>query len=173
MLCMLVLLLSGARLLAQSAPTAEFPKGFVATINLQQGVVSTLKSPPDHYQIGLNFNPQYTIIPSRLRIGVLAAGIYTQGRWTAQAGPNVALRLCDMTAGVFGSVLNLQLVAGHYWGAYKQKLAGGGLQLEIAQAFTLGITTYRDYGNDQWWMQSTLGINILGFKRKSSDPFTP
>jgi hypothetical protein len=167
------LLLSFTSSFAQNEPSPEFPKGFVAYLNLQQGVVSDFKTTPDYYQVGLTFNPQYTIVPSRLRIGLLAGGLYTQGRWTVQGGPNVALRLFDMTAGVFGSALNVQLLAGHYWGAFKQKLVGGGLQLEIAQAFTIGVTAYRDYGNDQWWLQSAIGVNIFGFKRKPSDPFNP
>jgi len=167
------LLCAGLTSSAQSASTPEFPKGFVGYLNLQQGVVSDFKTTPDFYQIGFTFNPQYTIVASRLRLGAQAGGHYTQGRWGVQAGPTAALRLFDMRAGVFGTVLNVQLTAGHFWGSFKQKLAGGGVQAEIFQLFNLAFTGYRDYGNDQWWIQSSLGFNIIKPKKKSSDPFNP
>lgn len=158
---------------SQATATPEFPRGFTGYLNLQQGVVSDFRTTPDYYQIGAAFNPQYTVWPSRLRAGLQLAGIYTQGRWSAQAGPTVALRLFDMRAGVFGTVLNVQLTAGHFWGSYKQKLAGGGIQAEIFQLFNLAFTGYRDYGNNQWWLQSSLGFNLIRPKKKSSDPFNP
>lgn len=167
------LLCTGLPSSAQSTSTPEFPKGFVGYLNLQQGVVSDFKTTPDFYQIGFTFNPQYTIVPSRLRLGAQVGAHYTQGRWGVQAGPTAALRLFDMRAGVFGTVLNVQLTAGHFWGSFKQKLAGGGVQAEIFQLFNLAFTGYRDYGNDQWWIQSTLGFNIIKPKKKSSDPFNP
>ena len=169
----ILLLLSAATLQAQQESTPEFPKGFVGYLNLQQGLVSDFKTTGDHYQIGFTFNPQYTLVPSRLRLGAQLGAIYTQGRWGVQGGPTVALRLFDMRAGVFGTILNVQLMAGHYWGSFNQKLAGGGIQAEIFQLFNLSFSGYRDYGNDQWWLQSSLGFNLLRPRKKSSDPFTP
>ena len=169
----ILLFLSTTTLWAQQESTPEFPKGFVGYLNLQQGLVSGFKTTGDNYQIGFTFNPQYTIVPSRLRLGVQLGAIYTQGRWGVLAGPTVALRLFDMRAGVFGTVLNVQLMVGHYWGSFNQKLAGGGIQAELFQLFNLAFSGYRDYGNDQWWLQSSIGFNILRPKKKSSDPFTP
>lgn len=158
---------------AQSTATPEFPKGFTGYLNLQQGLVSDFKTTPDFYQIGFSFSPQYTVLPGRLRLGVQVSGIYTMGRWSLQAGPDAALRLFDLRVGVFGTVANIQLVAGHFWGTHDQKLAGGGLQAEIFQLFSLAFTGYRDYGNDRWWLQSSLGFNLIRPKKKSSDPFHP
>lgn len=156
---------------AQSSP--EFPQGFTGYLSLQQGVVSDFSTSADYYQIGFTFNPQYTIIPGRLRLGLQGGAHYTQGRWAAQAGPTAAVRLFDMKAGVFGTVLNVQLTAGHFWGSFRQKLAGGGLQAEIFQLFTVAFSGYRDYGNDQWWLQSSLGFNLIRPRKQSSDPFNP
>jgi hypothetical protein len=172
-LVLFALLTLPSKSFSQQTSTPEFPKGFVGYLDLQQGLVSDFKTTPDYYQVGFTFNPQYTIVPSRLRIGVQVGALYTQGRWGVQAGPTVALRLWDMRAGVFGTVLNTQLIAGHYWGSFGQKLVGGGLQAEIVQLFNLSFTGYRDYGNGQWWLQSSLGFNILHPKKKSSDPFNP
>lgn len=151
--------------------TPEFPKGYVGYLNLQQGLVSDFETSPDAYQIGFTFNPQYTVLPGLLRIGALGAGIYTQHRWHAQVGPTVALRLFDIKAGAFGTLVNVQLTAAHLWGSHGQKLAGGGLQAEIFQLFALSFTGYRDYGNDQWWLQSAIGFNILKPRKRPSDPF--
>lgn len=170
---LIIFLFASFPLFAQQASTPEFPKGFVGYLDLQQGLVSDFKTTPDYYQIGFTFNPQYTVIPSRLRVGVQVGGIYTMGRWGVQAGPTAALRLCDMRAGVFGTVLNVQLIAGHYWGSFNQKLVGGGVQTEIVQLFNLAFTGYRDYGNGHWWLQTGLGFNLIRPKKKSSDPFTP
>ncbi|WP_118950656.1 hypothetical protein [Taibaiella helva] len=154
--------------------TPEFPKGFTGYLNLQQGLVSDFKTTPDNYQIGFSFAPQYTVVPTRLRIGAQVAGIYTRGRWGVQTGPIASLRLFDMRAGVFGTVLNVQLTGGHFWGSFNQKLAGGGIQAEIFQLFNLAFTGYRDYGNHQWWLQSSLGFNLVRPKKKTtSDPFNP
>jgi len=158
---------------AQPASTPEFPPGFTGYLNLQQGIVSDFRTTPDYYQVGFTFHPQYTLLPSRLRVGAQLGAIYTQGRWSAQAGPAVALRLFDMRAGVFGTVLNVQLTAGHFWGSFGQRLAGGGVQAEIFQLFNLAFTGHRDYGNKQWWLQSSLGFNLIRPKKKSSDPFNP
>ncbi|WP_162902925.1 hypothetical protein [Taibaiella koreensis] len=173
--CILIFLMlyAGIPLPAQNS-TPEFPKGFTGYLSLQQGVVSDFKTTPDYYQVGFSLAPQYTVIPSRLRLGAQVAGIYTQGRWGVQAGPTAALRLFDMRAGVFGTVLNVQLTGSHFWGSFGQKLAGGGLQAEIFQLFQLAFTGYRDYGNGQWWLQSSLGFNLIRPKKKtSSDPFNP
>lgn len=168
-----LLLLLPRLLWAQQVPSPEFSKGLVGYFNLQQGLVSDFKTTPDYYQVGFTFQPQYTLIPSILRAGLQLGGIYTQGRWSAQVGPTLALRLFDMRAGVFGTILNVQLMAGHYWGSFGQRLVGGGIQSEIFQLFNLSFTGYRDYGNDQWWLQSSLGFNLFRPKKKSSDPFTP
>lgn len=165
-------LCAGSAAIAQNK-TPEFPKGFTGYLSLQQGLVSDFKHTPDYYQIGFSFSPQYTVVPSRLRIGAQLAGIYTQGRWGVQAGPVAALRLTDIRAGVFGTLLNVQLTAGHFWGSFGQKLAGGGIQAEIFQLFSVAFTGYRDYGNGQWWLQSSLGYNLIRPKKKSSDPFQP
>ena len=157
--------------LSAQTRTPEFPKGYVGYLSLQQGLVSDFKTSPDAYQVGFTFNPQYTIVPAVLRVGVLGGGIYTQHRWHAQVGPSLALRLFDIKAGAFGTLVNVQLTAAHLWGSHKQKLAGGGLQAEIFQLFVLSFTGYRDYGNDQWWLQSAIGFNILKPRKRSSDPF--
>ncbi len=156
---------------AAQTPSPEFPKGYVGYLNLQQGLVSDFKSSADAYQVGFTFSPQYTILPALLRVGLTGAAIYTQHRWHAQAGPNVALRLFDIKAGAFGTLVNVQLTAAHLWGSQRQKLAGGGLQAEIFQLFALSFTGYRDYGNGQWWLQSAIGFNILKPRKKPSDPF--
>jgi hypothetical protein len=152
--------------------TPEFPRGFVGYLKLQQGVVSDFKNTPDNYQIGFTINPEYTLLPGILRVGVKAGGIYTNHKWGIQGGPAVSLRLFDISAGVFGTVANVQLRAAHLWGSHQQKLVGGGIQAEIFQLFSLSFTGYRDYSNKQWWIQSAIGYNIIKPRKKNSDPFT-
>ncbi len=158
------------RLAAQTA-SPEFPKGYVGYLSLQQGLVSDFTSSADVYQVGFSFAPQYTVVPRVLRLGLLGTAIYTQHRWQAQVGPQAALRLFDIKAGTFGTLVNVQLTAAHLWGSRNQKLAGGGIQAEIFQLFTIAFSGYRDYGNNQWWLQSSIGYNILKPKKRPSDPF--
>lgn len=154
-----------------SQKTSEFSKGFVGYLGLEQGVVSNFQHLPDYYQVGVSFNPQLTLIPTLLRVGVQGSEIYTQKQWSFQAGPSLNLRLFDAKVGTFGTVLNVQLTGAFLWGSHNEKLVGGGVLTEVFQLISLSFTGYRDYGNNQWWLQSTIGYNIFKPRKKSTDPF--
>lgn len=152
----------------------EFPKGLTGYAYLQQGVVSDFnKNTPRHYQVGLGIRPEWTIIPQTLRVGVQAQLINARNTWQLQAGPTVSLRLADLKAGAYGTFANMQLNAGHLWGSHGQRLAGGGFQIEFFQLATLALSVYRDYGQQQWWIQTALGFNLLMKRRAvAPDPFS-
>ncbi len=152
----------------------EFPKGITGYAYIQQGVVSDFKKgSPRHYQLGLSLRPELTLVPQRLRVGVQAQVLTALNSWRVQAGPTASLRLADAKAGLFGTYANVQLTAGHLWGNYGQRLVGGGLQAEFFQVAVLSVSAYRDYGLQQWWLQTSIGINLLMKKRAAvSDPFS-
>jgi len=151
----------------------EFPKGFTGYLYLQQGLVSNFQQDsPRHYQVGLSARPEFTLVPRRLRLGLQAQVLNAKNTWQYQFGPTASLRLADWKAGVFGTAANVQLTAGHLWGSYGQRLIGGGLQAEFFQAVALSLSAYRDYGQQQWWLQTSIGVNLLLKKRaESTDPF--
>ncbi len=165
------LLLIVSNIASSQTTTPEFPKGMVSYLGLQQGFVSNFHGSPAYYQIGPSFNPQFTVVPTLLRIGGQVGGVLAKNQWNIQAGPTINLRLFDVKAGSYGTIMNFQLTAAHLWGSYNEKLVGGGVLAEMFQLVDLSFTGYRDYGNNQWWLQSTIGYNIFRPHKKSTDPF--
>lgn len=155
-------------LIAQDDP--EFPKGSIIYFRLHNGMITTFHSPPDQYVAGVQLVPQITIIPSKLRAGVIAGGFYANKKLQAALGPTLSWKLKSFNAGVFGTAGNLHLSLDHLWGTDKQRLAGGGLNLDLLNKLTLSITTHRDYNLNTWWIQTAMGIRISR-KKSTPEPF--
>lgn len=153
---------------AQGDP--EFPKGFVMHAKLHNGLITNFHRGADLYTGGLQVIPQFGIIPQKLRAGIIAGGFYANQRWDAQFGPTVSFKLKTFNAGPFGSAANLHLTADHIWGTDKQKLAGGGIHVDLLNKLVLGLTAHRDYEYHTWWIQTALGIRISKLK-KTKEPF--
>ncbi len=159
------------QLFAQQNAETEFTKGFLLSAKLHNGVVTNFKgSTPDVYAGGIGVNAQLTAIPAKLRIGANAGVFYINKKTIALFGPMAALRLKTFKAGDFGSLANLQLVAEANWGTAKQRMAGGGLAVELFDLAQIAATLQRDYHLNNWWLQTTVSIR-LNKRRQVKDPY--
>ena len=153
---------------AQDDP--EFPKGFVMHAKLHNGLITNFHQGVDLYTGGLQVIPQFGLIPRKLRAGIIAGGFYANKRMDAQFGPTVSFKLKTFNAGPFGSAANLHLTADHIWGTNKQKLAGGGIHVDLLNKLVLGLTAHKDYEYNAWWIQTAIGIRINKVN-KTREPF--
>jgi len=166
----LTVLLFGLRI--HHANAQEFPRGWVFPVELGQGFRALPLADP-LYLASLNFAPSYTLVEGRLRIGGNMSAFYTSRRLDGGVGPRLAYNFYDKGEVLKSSIYNLQLFAEHLWGFRQQRLLGGGVALEIGQLAIVSLRAYREYdGQQAWWFQTTLGINLFK-KKKSDDPFNP
>lgn len=160
----------GSSLSAQAQE--EFPKGWVFYLEAMQGTATNFHARPDVYLGNLQVSPQVTLIPNTLRLSAIGGTAFYNKRFYGTGGAGLNWKLSTVSFPPFGSLLNLQLQLQHLWGTGKQKLAGGGFKAEIGQILLLGVSAHRDYGLNQWWLQSGIGFNLLHKKKRDSqDPF--
>ncbi len=148
----------------------EFTKGFVLHSKLHSGMITDFHRGVDLYVGGFQLVPQVTLLPGKLRGGVVAGAFYAGKSFEGQFGPTLAVKLKTFNAGPFGSAANLHLTGEHLWGTGKQKLAGGGIHVDLLNKLVLGITAHRDYEFNTWWLQSSLGLRLSRIK-KTTEPF--
>ncbi|MGJ7032129.1 hypothetical protein [Niabella hirudinis] len=153
---------------AQKKQVTEFKKGAILLLKLNNGFTTGFRSAtPDLYSGGVASSPQITAIVDRLRLGAHAGFVYNNKRFSGLFGPAAALKLTDLRtqkpmALSFG---NLQLLAEANWGTHGQRMAGGGIGLELLQKIQLGLTAQRDYHLNNWWFQSFIGYQFNKFKK--------
>jgi hypothetical protein len=148
----------------------EFPKGFIMHAKLHNGMVSNFKAGADFYVGGIQLVPQFTVVKSKMRAGAVAGAFYSGKVLEGQFGLNTSVKLKTLKALVFGSAANVNLSAEHLWGTGKQKLIGGGINLDLLNLLVLSLTTHRDYEFKTWWLQTSIGIRISK-KKKMREPF--
>jgi len=153
---------------AQNPDDTEFRKGSVLYLKLDNGVVSNFQAAPDLFTCGILFNPQFTVVENKLRIGVNGGFAYTNKKINGLIGPAVVFKLKSLDFKKMAGLANLQLIAEHTWGSNRQRLIGGGIGLEVLQKALLLITVHRNYKLNNWWMQTHIGINLK--KNKSKTP---
>ena len=148
----------------------EFPPGFIMHAKLHNGMITDFHRGADLYVGGFQLIPQVTLVPGKLRAGVVAGGFYGGKIVEGQFGPTISVKLKTFNAGPFGSAANLHLTGDHIWGTGKQKLAGGGIHVDLLNKLVLGLTAHRDYEFNTWWLQSALGLRLSKIK-KTKEPF--
>lgn len=153
---------------AQSDP--EFPKEFIMHAKLHNGMVTDFGSYPDIYVGGIQLVPQYTLVEHKIRGGAIADVYYTGKKINAAFGPTISFKLKTINAAPFGSAGNIHLNLDHLWGTNKERLIGGGINIDLANKIVLGLTIHRDYNLNTWWLQNTLGLRISKLK-KTAEPF--
>jgi hypothetical protein len=152
----------------QNADDTEFRKGWATYLKLDNGLISNFHASPDLYVGGLQINPQLTVVEHKLRIGATAGVVYATKKIAGLFGPSVAFKLKSLNLNNLGGLANLQLIAEHNWGTEKQRLAGGGIGLELLQKAILVLTVHRDYNLNSWWLQTHVGIHLK--KKKQKEP---
>ena len=148
----------------------EFPKGFIMHARLHNGMLSRFNSSPDLYLGGLQLVPQFTVVEHRLRLGAMAGSFYSANKIAFEFGPTASIKLKTLHAGIFGSAANIHLSVDHLWGTGRQRLVGGGINLDLLNLLIVGISVHRDYHLNNWWMQQSLAVRISK-KKKIIEPF--
>ncbi len=158
----ILFVLSSFRVLAQDP---EFPKEFIMHLNLQSGIVTSFNNAPELYTGGVQLIPQYTFVINLLRGGAIAEAFYTNKNLQGAIGPTLSIKLMTLYAGKFGSIGNINLSFDHLWGTGREHLLGGGINLDLANKFILGLSLQRDYNLHNWWIQSGLAFKISKTKK--------
>lgn len=147
------------------AQDTEFPKGFIMHAKLHNGMVTDFKNGADLYVGGIQLVPQFTVVEHKLRAGIVAGAFYGGKILEGQFGINTAVKLKSINALVFGGAANINLSAEHLWGTGKQKLIGGGINVDVLNKIVLALTMHRDYEFKTWWLQTSLGIRVSKMKK--------
>ncbi len=153
------------QLAAQS--DTEFPKEFIMHLKLHNGMVTNFSDAPDVYAGGMQLIPQYTLLKNKIRGGVIIDGYYTGKKFQAAFGPTISFKLKTIKVAPFGSGGNIHINIDHLWGTNKERLLGGGINLDLGNKIVLGLTAHRDYNLNTWWFQNTLGLRISKVKKLS------
>ncbi len=148
----------------------EFPKGFIMHLKLQNGMVTKFNSTPDLYTGGLQLVPQFAVVEHRLRAGISGGFFYTNKKLQVSGGPVISIKLKTFNAGIFGSAGNIHLTAEHLWGSGKQRLVGGGFNLDLLNKIIISLAAHRDYKLNAWWFQNGVAFRISK-KKKPVEPF--
>ncbi len=151
------LICTGKAAIAQT----EFPKEFIAHLRLHSGLVTNrVKKAPELFVGGLQVIPQFTLVPYKLRGGIAAGAFYTGRHIYGSFGPTLSYKLIELKGGEFGSLGNLHLNIDHFWGTSKQRLAGGGVNLDLLNKLVVSFSGHRDYKLNTWWLQSGIAFRI-------------
>lgn len=159
----LILMISAFAAQAQNDP--EYPKEFIMHLRLHNGMITNFHQSPDAYTGGLQIVPQYTVVPHLLRAGLIGDVFYAGKKLQLGVGPTISIKLKTLKAKPFGSVGNISLNLEHIWATEKEKLAGGGLTLDLANKIIIGLSAHRDYAFNTWWFQNTLAFRISKVKK--------
>lgn len=165
---LLLLTVCNTGLRAQTDP--EFRKGYIFHLQLQQGLQTNFHKGSDLYVASILAMPEFTVIPSKLRMGA-AAGLYYSGKKIlAAAGPLLTYKLKTFEARQLASFANLNLRAEHLWLSEKNNIAGLGLQLDLLNKLQISFMTHRAYLINQWWFETGIGLRLSKIK-KDKEPF--
>jgi hypothetical protein len=143
----------------------EFPKEFIAHIRLHSGMITYPGNAPELFVGGLQLIPQVTLVPYKLRGGVVAGAFYSYNKINGAFGPTISYKITEFKGGHFGSLGNLHINLDHLWGTDKQHLAGGGINLDLLNKLVVSLSAHRDYKLSNWWIQSAIAFRISKVKQ--------
>ncbi len=150
---------------AQQDP--EFPKEFVLHLKWHNGMQTNFKAGPnDAYVGGFQLIPQYTVVPKLLRAGIVVGGFYSNKKCQGLIGPTLSVKLKTLKASPVGSVANIHANFDWLWGTEKQILIGAGLNADLGNRVVIGLSLYRDYSLNNWWIQNGISLRLSKLKKK-------
>jgi len=162
LLIILLLFLQGV----SHAQDPEFPaKEFILHLRLQSGMVTRLNASPELFSGSVQLVPQVTLIPNRVRAGIIAGGFYTTNKLQGAFGPTVSVKLASLSLKNFGSGGNIHLAVDHLWGSGGQRLLGGGFYADLLNRIVIGTIIHRDYRLGSWWWQGSIAFRVSRVKR--------
>ena len=148
-----------------SSAQTEFPQEFIAHIRLHSGMITYNNNAPELFVGGLQVIPQFTLVPNKLRGGAVAGAFYAYNNIHGLFGPTISYKISEFKGGHFGSLGNLHINLDHLWGTDKQRLAGGGINLDLLNKLIVSLSAHRDYQLNNWWLQSGIAFRISKAKQ--------
>lgn len=112
--------------------------------------------------------PQYTLVPGKLRGGIIADAFYTGKKFQAAFGPTLSIKLKSLHAGPLGTAANIHVNFDYLVGTQKERLIGGGINADILDRVVIGLSVHRDYNLNTWWLQNSVGIRISKVKGETN-----
>lgn len=153
--------------LAGSAAAQDIPKGFDLFAELGQGFARP-PGGPTLYLGTLQVVPQWTVVPDRLRAGLVLGALYPGTAVGGLAGGRLTLKVLSGPGFMLAKSFHVNLQgeylpvvrAGDGW----RQWAGLGLGLESSNLLSLNFRVHRDFGQPATYGQMAVGFN-LRFRR--------
>ena len=157
------ILLAGAVLGPVAAGAQDIPKGFDLLAELGQGF-SHPQGGPTLYLATAQLVPQWTVVPDRLRAGLVLGGLYPGTEVGGLAGGRLTLKVLNgppfMLAGSFHVTLQGEYLpvvrAGDGW----RQWVGGGVGVETSNFLGLSFRVHRDLRASATYGQMAVAYNL-------------
>lgn len=150
----------------------EIPKGLSLPIELGQGFVHC-PAGPDLYLATLQLAPQWTLLPGRLRAGLVLGTFYPGRGVGGLAGGRLTVKVLDGPPVLLASSFHVHLLA-EYLPAVRtpgegrwEQWVGGGVGLETSNLLGLALKLHRDFQRPATYGQLALTLNL---RYKTSRP---
>lgn len=148
------------------AQDPEFPRDeFIMHLRLHSGMVTRFNSTPELFTGGVQLVPQFTVVKNFLRVGAVADVFYTNKKLQGATGITASMKLKTISLKNLGSGGNINLSLDHLWGTGKQRLYGGGINIDLLNKLVVGASLHRDYNLKTWWIQSSVAFRISKLKQ--------
>lgn len=154
--------------LARPAQAQDMPKGFDVTAELGQGFHHP-RGEDALYLATLQVVPQVTVVPGRLRAGLVLGAFYPGTHLGGLAGGRATLKVLQgppfLLAGSFHVNLQGEYLPAVWTGANTwRQWVGGGIGLETSNLLSLAIRVHRDFRTPATYGQLVVAVN-LRYKR--------
>lgn len=158
-------------LLSLSLPPAlawaqEMPKGFSLPIELGQGFVHR-PAGPNLYLATLQLAPQWTLLPGRLRGGLVLGAFYPGRGVGGLVGGRLTVNVLNGPPVLLASSFHVHLLAEYLpavrtpgEGGHWRQWAGGGVGLETSNLLGLALKLHRDFQTPATYGQLALTLNL-------------
>ena len=161
-------LLAGALAAPAGAWAQEIPRGFDLLVEAGQGL-SHPQGGPGLYLATLQVVPQWTLVPERLRAGLVLGAVYPGTHFGGLAGGRVTVKILEGPPFLLAKSFHVNL-QGEYLpvvhtepGTWRQWV-GAGIGLETSNLLALAVRVHRDFGAPATYGQLAVAFN-LRYKR--------
>lgn len=156
-------LLVGALLGPVGAAAQDIPKGFDLLAELGQGF-GRPRGGPTLYLATVQLVPQWTVVPERLRAGLVLGGLYPGSGVGGLAGGRLTLKVLSgppfMLAGSFHVTLQGEYLPVVRVGEAWRQWVGGGIGVETSNFLGLSFRVHRDFAAPATYGQMAVAYNL-------------
>ena len=157
-------LAAGALLAPGMSWAQEMPQGLALPLELGQGFTHG-PTGPDLYLATLQLVPQWTLVPGRLRAGLVLGAFYPGTKVGGLAGGRLTVKIIDGPPVLLASSFHVHLLAEYLpavrtgEGTWRQWL-GAGVGLETSNVLGIVFKVHRDFRSSATYGQLALTFNL-------------